>query len=69
MTEYQPGDRVEVDISAGIIPGAQATPDWQPGTIAERLTDGRYRVRLDQPIGGRAADKEAAAEHIRRTSG
>jgi hypothetical protein len=65
MAEYRPGDRVLVDISAGIVPGGHATPDWQPGTVRERLPNGRYRVRLDVPIAGRAAEKEAASEHIR----
>jgi hypothetical protein len=65
MADYQPGDRVEVDISAGILPGTSPTPDWQPGTIVERLDNGRYRVRLDMAIAGRGAEKETAPEHIR----
>ena len=28
MPEFTPGDRVEVDISAGILPGANPEPDW-----------------------------------------
>ncbi len=65
MAEYQPGDRVEVDISAGIIPGANLAPDWQRGTVVARLENGRYRVRLDEPIAGQTAEKEAAPEHVR----
>jgi hypothetical protein len=66
MTSYQPGDRVEVNVSAGIVPGAAGEPDWQPGTVQEQLPNGLYRVRLDYPIAGRAAVKDAAPEHIRR---
>ena len=66
MAEYEPGARVEVDISAGILPGTSPEPDWQPGTVMERLPNGRYLVRLDEPIAGRAAEKEAAAEHSRQ---
>lgn len=66
MAEYQPGDRVEVNISAGIVPGAQGEPQWEPGTVRERLDNGLYRIRLDMPIGGRVAEKEATPEHIRR---
>jgi hypothetical protein len=69
MTEFQPGERVEVNVSAGIVPGANPEPDWQPGTIAARLADGRYRVTLDLPIAGRTAEKEAAPESIRRPGG
>jgi ribosomal protein L21E len=65
MAEYQPGDRVEVDVNAGIVPGAHPEPDWQPGTVTQRIEGGRYRVRLDEPIAGRTAEKEAAPEHIR----
>jgi hypothetical protein len=65
MAEYRNGDRVAVNISAGIVPGANPEPDWQPGTVVERLEDDRYRVRLDAPIAGRTAEKEAAAEHLR----
>jgi hypothetical protein len=65
MAEYRAGDRVEVDISAGIVPGAQAEPEWEQGTIEERLPNGFYRVRLEHPIAGRAATKDAASEHIR----
>lgn len=61
------GDRVLVNVSAGIVPdtGREPPPDWQPGTVAERLENGHYRVRLDEQIGGRPADKEAAPEHVR----
>ena len=71
MAEYQPGDRVDVDVSAGILPGERAAPDWQSGTVVERLPNGYYRIRLDLPIGGRTAEKEAAPEHVRgvRTGG
>ncbi len=65
MAEYQPGERVEVDVSAGILPGERAAPDWQTGTVVERLPNGFYRVRLDLPIAGRTAEKEAAPEHVR----
>jgi hypothetical protein len=65
MTEYRPGDRVEVDVSAGILPGERAAPDWQSGTVVERLPNGFYRVRLFLPIAGRTAEKEAAPEHVR----
>jgi len=51
---FEPGERVLVDIAAGIVPGAPAhAPDWQPGTVQARLPDGRYRVALDLPIAGR----------------
>lgn len=64
---FKPGERVLVDIAAGIVPGVQAhAPDWQPGTVQARLPDGRYRIALDLPIAGRTAVKEAAPEHIRR---
>lgn len=66
MNEYQQGDRVEVNVSAGILPGSNPEPDWQPGTVEERLPNGLYRVRLDHGVAGRAAVKEAAAEHMRR---
>lgn len=67
MAEPRVGDRVLVNLSAGILPEAdrEPAPDWQPGTVAERLDNGFYRVRLDQEIGGRPADKETAPEHIR----
>lgn len=65
MAEYTPGDRVEVNISAGILPGANPEPDWQPGTVVERMANGRYRIRLDEPIAGQTAEKEAAPEHVR----
>ncbi|HLZ68678.1 MAG TPA: hypothetical protein VKV26_02095 [Dehalococcoidia bacterium] len=65
MAEFQPGERVLVDVAAGILPGEHAAPDWQPGTVDERLENGYYRVRLDIEIGGRAAVKEAAPEHVR----
>jgi hypothetical protein len=69
MAEYHPGQRVLVDISAGILPDSEATPDWQPGVVEERLETGWYRVRLDRPVGGREAVKEAAPEHIRPAAG
>lgn len=69
MAEFHAGDRVLVNISAGIMPGAAGSPDWQPGTVAEILTNGYYRVRLDQQIAGRGADKEAASAHVRRLNG
>jgi len=65
MAEYRTGDRVEVDVNAGIVPGTAPEPDWQPGEVVERLENGTYRVRLDEPIAGRTAEKEAAPEHIR----
>jgi hypothetical protein len=65
MAEFQPGDRVLVDVSAGILPGERTAPDWQPGTVSERMESGLYRVRLDMEIGGRPAEKEAAPEHLR----
>ena len=65
MAEYRAGDRVEVNVSAGIVPGANPDPDWQPGTVVERLENGMYRVRLDTPIAGRTAEKETAPEHLR----
>jgi hypothetical protein len=68
MAEYRSGDRVLVNMSAGIVPGSEGVPDWQPGTVEERLENGEYRIRLDQPIGGRTADKEAAPEHVRPLS-
>jgi hypothetical protein len=36
-----------------------------PSTVAELLDNGMVRVRLDAPIAGRTAEKEAAPEHIR----
>ena len=68
MTTYQSGDRVEVNLSAGIVPGGAIEPDWQPGTVAEQLPNGQYRIRLDNPIAGRTAEKEAAPEDIRPLS-
>jgi hypothetical protein len=65
MAEFGKGDRVLVNLSAGILPGEPRAPDWQPGTIEERLDNGYYRVHLDAPIAGRDAVKEAASEHIR----
>ena len=65
MAEFRTGDRVEVNVSAGIVPGTSPEPDWQPGTVVERLDNGLYRVRLDAPIAGRTAEKEAAPEHLR----
>ena len=66
--EYRPGERVEVNVSAGIVPGGEAEPDWQPGTVAEQLPNGMYRVRLENPIAGRPAEKEAESHNIRRPS-
>lgn len=65
MPEYAPGARVEVNISAGILPGTNPEPDWQAGTVVERMPDGKYRIRLDEPIAGQTAEKEAAPEHVR----
>ena len=65
MAEYQRGDRVEVNVSAGIVTGASPEPDWQTGEVIERLDNGLYRVRLDQPIAGRTAEKETSPEHMR----
>ena len=65
MAGYSAGDRVLVNISAGILPGEEGVPDWQPGTVEELLPNGYYRVRLDQEIAGRLAEKEAAPEHLR----
>lgn len=65
MADYKPGDRVLVNISAGIIPGATTAPDWQPGTIEEQMPNGLYRVLLDESISGRTAEKDAAPEHLR----
>ena len=64
--EYQPGDRVEINVSEGIVPGTHPRADWQPGAVLERLPNGHYRVVLDEPIGGRRAEKETAPEHLRR---
>jgi hypothetical protein len=69
MPEYAPGDRVEVDISAGILPGTNPEPDWQAGTVVARLDNGRYRIRLDEPIAGQTAEKEAATDHVRPPAG
>jgi hypothetical protein len=69
MPEYAPGDHVEVDISAGILPGTNPEPDWRTGTVIERTTTGRYRIRLDDPIAGQTAEKEAAPEHIHPSPG
>jgi len=66
MMEYKSGDRVLVNVSAGIVSGVAGAPDWEPGTVLDRLDNGFYRVRLDEEIGGREAIKEAALEHIRR---
>lgn len=63
---YQAGDRVEVDISAGILPGQHAEPNWQLGIVRGRGEDGLYRVELVRSIAGRPAEKDAAPEHIRR---
>src|SRR5262249_14302868 len=51
--------------SGGSVPGAHPQPDWQPGSVVERQPDGMYRVRLDAPIAGRTAEKDALPEHIR----
>jgi len=65
MDEYRAGEHVQVNISAGLLPGTNAEPDWQPGTVESRLPNGFYRIRLDASISGRTADKDAAPEHIR----
>jgi ribosomal protein L21E len=65
MPEYKSGDRVEVDISAGILPGTRPEPDWQRGTVVERLPDGMLRIRLEEPIAGQTAEKDALPEHVR----
>lgn len=67
MNDYQTGDRVQVNISAGIAPGADPEPDWRTGTVLGRLQNGMYRISLDDPIGGQQAEKEALPEHIRAT--
>lgn len=69
MNEYRPGDRVEVDISAGILPGVETEPDWQPGTVERRLPNGLFRILLDAPIEDRTARKDAKPEHIRAGRG
>ncbi len=66
MPDFRTGERVEVNISAGPSTGGDGTPDWQPGTVEDRLPSGFYRIRLDEAISGRTAEKEAASEHIRR---
>lgn len=66
MVDLHVGDRVEVDVNAGIVPGTHPGPDWQTGTLQGRAENGMYVVRLDTPIGGREALKEAAPEHVRR---
>lgn len=63
---FEVGDRVEVDISAGILPGATSDPDWQLGVVRGQTEDGLYRVELVRSIAGRPAEKDAAPEHIRR---
>ncbi len=65
MAEYKTGDVVEVNISAGIVPGANPEPDWQRGTVISRLENGFYRIQLHDPITGRSAEKDAAPESIR----
>jgi len=65
MAEFRHGERVLVNLSAGILPGEAGAPDWQPGTIERREENGYYRVHLDAPISAREAVKEAAPEHIR----
>jgi hypothetical protein len=69
MPEFRRGERVLVNISAGIAPGAEGEAEWQPGTVEERMENGFYRVRLDGEIAGRGAEKEAAPEHIRALQG
>src|SRR5437660_175971 len=65
VPEYDVNEHLLVNISAGIVPGVAGAPDWQTGTITERLENGYYRVRLDQPVAGREAVKDAAPEHVR----
>lgn len=65
MAEYNAGDRVLVNISAGVLPGQEAEPDWQGGTVEERLPNGLYRILLDEAISDRSAEKEALPEHMR----
>jgi hypothetical protein len=60
VADYKTGDVVEVNISAGIVPGANPDPDWQRGTVISRLDNGYYRIQLHDPIAGRAAEKDAA---------
>ena len=62
--DYQPGDRVAVNISAGLLPGSHPEPQWEIGTVEERLPTGLYRVRLDGAVAGRPAVKEALPEHM-----
>lgn len=65
MADFANGDRVLVNTSAGLLPGAQGAPDWEPGTVVGRTANGMYRVRLDEAIANRTAEKEAAPEHVR----
>jgi len=65
MAEYAPGSRVEVNISAGILPGSHPEPDWQPGTVIAVQPNGMLRIRLDEPIAGQTAEKDALPEHVR----
>ncbi len=65
MADYSAGERVQVNISAGLVTSGSGAPDWQLGTVEEQLANGLYRIRLDVAIGGRTAVKEAAPEHIR----
>ena len=66
MAEYGVGQRVLVDVAAGIVPGAGPhAPDWQPGVVRALLPNGFYRIELDAPIAGRMAQKDAAREHVR----
>ena len=60
------GDQVDVNVSASIIPGGDARPDWQPGTIVARLPDERYRVRLENPTEGRPEQIAVTADELRR---
>jgi hypothetical protein len=62
----QSGDRVMVNVSAGILPGSHPEEDWQPGTVVGRNENGQYRIMLDGAIAGRQAEKDAAPEHMRR---
>jgi len=65
MADFKPGDRVQVNLTAGIVPGEEGTPDWQAGTVEQRLPNGLYRILLDEPISDRTAEKEALPEHVR----
>ena len=65
---FQPGDRVEVDISAGLLPGVETEPQWETGTIEDVQPSGMLVVRLDGSIAGRPALKEARMDHLRPAS-